>query len=120
QLFADGSPADLVERYARTLPLSVICELLGLPPSDRPRFIAWANRVARLTNVISLLRMIRGLSQMKRYLEEHLRLAREHMVGRASSRSLCVSKWRAGASAPTKWCLWSFCYWAPDRKRQPT
>src|SRR5262245_11678022 len=35
QLFADGSPADLVERYARTLPLSVICELLGLPPSDR-------------------------------------------------------------------------------------
>jgi len=78
QLFADGSPADLVERYARTLPLSVICELLGLPPSDRPRFIAWANRVARLTNVISLLRMIRGLSQMKRYLEERLRLAREH------------------------------------------
>jgi len=78
QLFADGSPADLVERYARTLPLSVICELLGLPPSDRPRFIAWANRAARLTNVISLLRMIRGLSQMKRYLEERLRLAREH------------------------------------------
>ena len=78
QLFADGSPADLVKRYARTLPLSVICELLGLPPSDRPRFIAWANRAARLTNVISLLRMIRGLSQMKRYLEERLRLAREH------------------------------------------
>jgi len=78
QLFTDGSPADLVERYARTLPLSVICELLGLPPSDRPRFIAWANRVSRLTNVISFLRMIRGLSQMKRYLEERLRLAREH------------------------------------------
>src|SRR5262245_11678021 len=38
----------------------------------------WANRVARLTNIISLLRMIRGLSQMKRYLEERLRLAREH------------------------------------------
>ena len=32
QLFSDGSPADLVKRYARTLPLSVICELLGLPP----------------------------------------------------------------------------------------
>jgi cytochrome P450 PksS len=78
RLFAEGSPADLVERYARTLPLSVICELLGLPVSDRPRFIAWANRVARLTNVISFLRMIRGLSQMKRYLEERLRLAREH------------------------------------------
>ena len=73
QLFADGSPADLVERYARMLPLSVICELLGLPPSDRPKFIAWANTVARLTSVIGFLRMIRGLSQMKRYLEERLR-----------------------------------------------
>ena len=31
ELFAEGSPADLVVRYARKLPLSVICELLGLP-----------------------------------------------------------------------------------------
>src|SRR6516165_8758575 len=29
ELFATGSPADLVERYARILPLSVISELLG-------------------------------------------------------------------------------------------
>src|SRR5262249_17646786 len=78
ELFADGSPADLVERYARTLPLSVICELLGLPLSDRPKFIAWANTVARLTSAIGFLRMIRGLSQMKRYLEDRLRVAREH------------------------------------------
>jgi cytochrome P450 len=78
RLFADGSPADLVERYARMLPLAVICELLGLPPSDRPKFIAWANRVARVTSVIGFLRMIRGLAQMKRYLEERLRFAREH------------------------------------------
>src|SRR5215208_6871198 len=32
ELFTDGTPADLVERYARRLPLLVICELLGLPP----------------------------------------------------------------------------------------
>ena len=62
ELFADGSPADLVERYARTLPLSVICELLGLPPADRPKFIAWANTVARLTGMFGFLRMLRGLS----------------------------------------------------------
>jgi cytochrome P450 PksS len=78
ELFADGSPADLVERYARTLPLSVICELLGLPLSDRPKFIAWANTVARPTSVVGVLRIIRGLSQMKRYLEDRLRVAREH------------------------------------------
>ena len=35
ELFAEGSPADLVERFARKLPLSVICELLGLPLADR-------------------------------------------------------------------------------------
>jgi cytochrome P450 len=40
ELFADGSPADLVDRYARRLPLAVICELLGLPESDRARFMA--------------------------------------------------------------------------------
>jgi len=78
ELFADGSPADLVKRYARILPLAVICELLGLPPSDRPKFIVWANTVARLTGPVGVLRMIRGLWWMKRYLEERLRLAREH------------------------------------------
>ncbi len=49
ELFAEGSPADLVDRYARKLPLSVICELLGLPLADRPRFSAWANGFTRFT-----------------------------------------------------------------------
>src|SRR4029453_16937497 len=78
QLFANGSPADLVERYARTLPFSVISELLGLPLADRPKFIAWANSVARLTGPVSFLRMIAGLPAMKRYLEGRLQAAREH------------------------------------------
>ena len=62
ELFADGSPADLVERYARKLPLSVICELLGLPAADRPRFIAWANSLTRLTGCVSFLRLLGGLA----------------------------------------------------------
>ena len=78
ELFAEGSPADLVERYARILPLAVICELLGLPPSDRPKFIAWANTVARVTGAVGALRVICGLWWLKRYLEERLRLARKH------------------------------------------
>ena len=41
ELFARGSPADLVGLYARELPLWVICELLGLPLADRPMFSAW-------------------------------------------------------------------------------
>src|SRR5213083_1175528 len=58
ELFGDGSPADLVQRYARILPLSVICELLGLPPADRPKFIVWANSLTHLTNAFSFLRLI--------------------------------------------------------------
>lgn len=77
ELFADGSPADLVDRYARRLPLSVICELLGLPRADRPRFIAWANSLTRLTGMFGFLRMIAGIVPMKRYLAERLQAARE-------------------------------------------
>jgi cytochrome P450 PksS len=78
ELFADGSPADLVERYARTLPLSVICELLGLPLADRSKFIAWANSIGRLTSAVDVLRMVLGLWRMKRYLEARLALVRQH------------------------------------------
>jgi cytochrome P450 PksS len=77
ELFAQASPADLVARYARTLPLSVISELLGLPLADRPKFIAWANSVAQLTSAFGFLRMMFALTRMKRYLEQRLRLARE-------------------------------------------
>ena len=51
ELFAEGSPADLVDRYARKLPLSVICELLGLPVADRPKFTAWASGFTRFNGI---------------------------------------------------------------------
>jgi cytochrome P450 PksS len=76
ELFANGSPADLVQRYARILPLSVICELLGLPPADRPRFITWANAMTSLTNVVSFFRHHFAFRKMRGYLEEQLQLAR--------------------------------------------
>ena len=51
-LFSQGSPADLVTRYARVLPLSVICELLGLPLADRPKFMAWAARATSASSAL--------------------------------------------------------------------
>jgi cytochrome P450 PksS len=77
-LFAEGSPADLVDRYARRLPLSVICELLGLPQTDRAKFSAWANTLARVAGPISFWRMMRGFSAMRPYLEQRLQTARKH------------------------------------------
>ena len=76
RLFADGSPADLVERYARTLPLSVISELLGLPLADRPKFTAWAGGFTRFTGTLGFLGMIPNVLAMKRYFERHLETVR--------------------------------------------
>jgi cytochrome P450 len=76
-LFAEGSPADLVERYARRLPLSVICELLGLPLADRPKFMAWAGSAARIRGPISFWRIMRVYAAMRAYLEQRLQVARE-------------------------------------------
>jgi cytochrome P450 len=76
ELFAEGSPADLVERYARKLPLSVICELLGLPLADRPKFIAWASGFTRFTGALGFLGAIPNLFALKRYIERHLETVR--------------------------------------------
>jgi cytochrome P450 PksS len=77
ELFAKGSPADLVQSYARILPISVISELLGLPMADRPRFIAWANAMSSLTNVVSFFRLLLAFRKMRFYLERQLQIARE-------------------------------------------
>ncbi len=76
ELFAEGSPTDLVVHYARKLPLSVICELLGLPPADRPIFSRWAEGLTGLTGVVGFLAMMPKMLAMKRYMEkliEHVR-----------------------------------------------
>lgn len=78
ELFAEGSPTDLVERYARKLPLSVICELLGLPLEDRPKFNAWASGFTRLTGTIGLLSLIPNILAMRHYLEKQLKAVREN------------------------------------------
>jgi len=78
ELFAEGSPTDLVERYARKLPLSVICELLGLPLEDRPKFNAWASGFTRLTGIIGLLSLIPNILAMRHYLEKQLKAVREN------------------------------------------
>jgi cytochrome P450 len=42
---ADG-PADLLAHLARPLPMAVICELVGIPKEDRPRWQAYGTAVA--------------------------------------------------------------------------
>jgi len=76
ELFAQGNPADLIPRYARMLPLSVICELLGLPREDRPKFIAWAARATGVSSILAFFRLVPTIAAMKRYLGRRLQRAR--------------------------------------------
>jgi cytochrome P450 len=77
QLFDEGVPADLVRRYARILPLSVICELLGLPANDRAKFTAWAGNLTDVRSLLGFLwRMMYGVRSIRRYLIAHLESAR--------------------------------------------
>ena len=78
QLFAEGSPADLVQRYARTLPLVGDLRTAGAAAArtgrnSSPGPIRWRSSPMHS----ALLRMIGGLMKMRRYLQGRLRIARE-------------------------------------------
>ncbi|MFG3505431.1 cytochrome P450 [Streptomyces sp. NPDC047821] len=44
-LLADGPPADLTERVLEPFPLSVICDVMGVPAADREAMRAWTRRI---------------------------------------------------------------------------
>src|SRR6201991_1289825 len=77
ELFAEGSPADLVARYARKLPLAVICELLGLPAADRPKFTAWAGKATSVRNAPGFFLVLPSFLSIRRYMRQHLDAARK-------------------------------------------
>jgi cytochrome P450 len=47
---ASGGPIDFMSQFALPLPVTVIAELLGVPPSDRPRFREWSARLIGATD----------------------------------------------------------------------
>ncbi|MDR3619642.1 MAG: cytochrome P450 [Paludisphaera borealis] len=69
---------DLLTQFARPFPLAVICELLGLPPEDRPKFTRWASRISTAGSFAALLLAMPGISRLMRYLREEIQRQTEH------------------------------------------
>jgi hypothetical protein len=49
-----GGDFELMTAFAQPLPVIVIAELLGIPPSDRDRFKEWSNKIAATTDLLNV------------------------------------------------------------------
>ena len=46
-LLAGGAEIDMVEHFSSILPLFTLCEILGVPPEDRQKFLGWMHYLER-------------------------------------------------------------------------
>lgn len=71
-----GPPVDLVEAFARAMPLRIICEMLGLPLEDEATFIRWTATVMDLK--VSVEDITAAYLEMRSYFAELLAHKRAH------------------------------------------
>lgn len=67
-LFAEGEQVDLVDNFARKLPLVVICEMLGLPKKDREQFSIWAGSLTKIESALDFLKAIGPIGKLRNYM----------------------------------------------------
>jgi cytochrome P450 len=75
---AGAGEVDLMEALARPLPLVVICELLGLPEEDRPRFRQWVKAIMAVTSLWGFIRSLPALFRLVAYFRRHFEHCRQH------------------------------------------
>jgi cytochrome P450 len=74
QAARSGGAVDLLTHFSRPFPLAVICEMLGLPPEDRPKFTHWASRFATASGPVGIFwGLFMGVRQMMQYVREECR-----------------------------------------------
>jgi cytochrome P450 len=70
---AAGSPMELIGALAYPLPITVICELVGVPLGDRPRVQTWSRQLVNQTEAVPTPDALRRIEQAANEFEEYLR-----------------------------------------------
>jgi cytochrome P450 len=73
---AGAGVVDLMEALARPLPLTVICELLGLPQQDRRRFSQWVRAIMSIKSLWGIFRLLPAVFSLVAYFEHRFELCR--------------------------------------------
>jgi cytochrome P450 len=68
---------DLMEAWARPLPVAVICELLGLPDEDRPKFTRWVMALFRSVSLFGILLALPRIFRLLKYFRRHFEHCRQ-------------------------------------------
>ena len=76
--FAGRDEIDLVDDYARQLPLAVICDLLGLPDADRAEFSALAQQALGINSALGLILAAGAFGKMLDYGRRQIEAARRN------------------------------------------
>ena len=74
--FEGKAEIELVEDYARQLPLAVICDLLGLPEADRAEFSALAQQALTINSAIGLILAAGAFGKLLDYTRRQIEAAR--------------------------------------------
>ncbi len=69
QMIAEGPPADLAESLAWPLPITVICELLGVPVENRDSFRVWTDQLLSLSGA-EVEQTLQARTNLESYLAE--------------------------------------------------
>jgi cytochrome P450 len=61
---------DLIREYALPLPVTIIAEMLGIPPKDRNRFQRWSSHIVAVSSSSDVLRALPSIWLFIRYLRK--------------------------------------------------